>query len=98
MGTIEALMGSPAIHRIGWALLHSLWQSTAVALMLAVMLRRLRRASAEARHLAACASLIMMVTLPAATSGILSPAAGLVDAVGSAAPAHRPGAIDGEAK
>ena len=44
MRTIEALLASSAVHRIGWALLHSLWQSAAVALVLAVMLRRLRRA------------------------------------------------------
>ena len=97
MRTIEALMGSSAVHRIGWALLHSLWLSTGVALVLAVVLRRLRRAPAESRYLAACIALVMMVALPATTSSILSPAPGAEEAVGSSAPAHRRVTIDGAA-
>lgn len=98
MRTIESLMGSPTIHGIGWGLLHSLWQSTAVALMLALVLRRLHRGPAEGRYLVACAALIMMVTLPVATSSMLSPVAGPLDGVGSAESARRPGTIDSDAE
>ncbi len=96
--TIESLMGSPTIHRIGWVLLHSLWQSTAVALMLALVLRRLHRWLSRGPLPGRVRSLIMMVTLPVATSGILSPVAGPLDGVGSAESARRPGEIDSEAE
>ena len=47
--------------RIGWALFHSLWQATAMALLLAVALRLLRRRSANARYAAASVALLMVV-------------------------------------
>ncbi len=54
------------VEAIGWALVHSTWQGMAVAAALA--LRGLRRGSAEARYLAACLALALMVALPVATA------------------------------
>jgi beta-lactamase regulating signal transducer with metallopeptidase domain len=54
-------------HAVGWALIHSLWQGAAIAAALAAALRLLRRARPEARYLASCAALALMVAAPAAT-------------------------------
>ncbi len=45
------------VARLGWTLLHSLWQGVAVALVLALILHLLHRRSAQARYLASCAAL-----------------------------------------
>jgi beta-lactamase regulating signal transducer with metallopeptidase domain len=52
---------------LGEALLHFIWQGALVALLLAFALRSLRRQSANARYLAACGALLLMVALPAWT-------------------------------
>jgi beta-lactamase regulating signal transducer with metallopeptidase domain len=49
------------------ALLHFLWQGTVLAAGLAVVLRRLRNASASDRHALACATLTLMAVAPVAT-------------------------------
>jgi beta-lactamase regulating signal transducer with metallopeptidase domain len=55
------------IDAIGWALLHSLWQGVAVALVLAFVLGILRRATAQARYLAACAAMLLLLAPPVYT-------------------------------
>src|SRR3954451_11113687 len=91
MTTIETLVGQPAVQRLGWGLVHSLWQSTAVAMILAVTLRWLHRSPAGSRYLAACAALFMMVALPAATAIMVSPSSGPADAPTRVASARPPG-------
>ena len=86
MRTIEVLMRSPSVHWIGCTLLHSVWQAGAVALVLAAMLRRCRRAPAEMRYLAACAALLAMIALPVMTSALLSPLADRAGRLGTIAP------------
>ena len=53
-------------------LLHSLWQGAVVAMALGLVLRLLRRAPAQARYLAACMAMALMVAL----AGGFPPAAG----------------------
>src|SRR5258708_6769341 len=60
MHTIEALLSRPEVERLGWVLLHFLWQGTIGAGILAFALFALRRASANARYLTACATLVAM--------------------------------------
>jgi beta-lactamase regulating signal transducer with metallopeptidase domain len=55
------------IEPLGWALVHFLWQGAAIALLLALARRLLRHASANARYLAACAALLLMLVAPLAT-------------------------------
>ena len=64
MNTLTELFSSSAAQRVGWALVHFLWQGTAVALVLAVMLALLRRRSAQARWAVSCATLALMAVLP----------------------------------
>ncbi len=57
------------VERLGWMLLHSLWQGLAIALLLEIALVALRRQSAATRHAVACAALAAMILLPALTFG-----------------------------
>ncbi len=60
-------LGQPVALALGWALVHFLWQGTLVALLLAILLRLLQRASARARHFVACAAMLACLVLPALT-------------------------------
>jgi beta-lactamase regulating signal transducer with metallopeptidase domain len=60
-------LGVALVDRLGWCLVHSVWQGAAVALVAACVLRWLRRSSAQARYLTACGGLLAMVFLPLAT-------------------------------
>lgn len=51
-------------HRLGWVLLHSIWQGSVVAIIYAVLRSTSRRCSAEARYLLACAALFCMAAAP----------------------------------
>ncbi len=66
MNTLEGFRSWAWIDAIGWALLHSLWEGAVVAVALAVVLGLLRRASAQARYVAACAAMVLLIALPAA--------------------------------
>jgi beta-lactamase regulating signal transducer with metallopeptidase domain len=55
------------IQALGWTLIHFLWQGAAIAALLTVANRALRRAPAQARYVAACAALLLMLAAPVAT-------------------------------
>jgi len=61
-------MTGPLVQAIGWALLHLLWQGVLVAAILAATLALLRRQSANARYLASCGALLLLVGLGVATT------------------------------
>lgn len=65
---LDGVVASPLAQRIGWALVHFLWQGAAAAVLLAAILRLLRRRSPQARWLAACVMLAVMAALPVATA------------------------------
>src|SRR5512139_689932 len=67
LSLLENLFAPGTIERLGWMLVHVLWQATAVAILLAVFLRLLRHAGANIRYGAACSALALMVALPLAT-------------------------------
>ena len=68
MNRIEALMSQTAYEVIGWTLLHFLWQGALLAILLAVLMRLLRRQSASLRYAVACASLLLMIVAPVGTA------------------------------
>jgi beta-lactamase regulating signal transducer with metallopeptidase domain len=68
MNAISSLLGSAIGQAIGWALLHLLWQGVLVAAILAATLALLSKQSANARYLASCGALALMVVLGAATA------------------------------
>lgn len=65
------LLGRPVFQRLGWALLHFLWQGLIVAVLLAVALRLLRRSSASVRYVLACAALGLLAALPVLTTWLM---------------------------
>ncbi|MDB5356663.1 MAG: Regulatory sensor-transducer, BlaR1/MecR1 family, partial [Phycisphaerales bacterium] len=71
MNTLQAwlngLHASPLTQRLGWVLLHSVWEDTAIAALLALALLMMRRASAPARYAAGCVAIALMALLPALT-------------------------------
>jgi len=69
---IHDVFSSGLAQKVGWALVHFLWQGAAVALMLALMLQLLRRRSPQARWIAACAALGLMAALPVITAFLVS--------------------------
>lgn len=56
------------LYGLSRGLLHSLWQCTAVALLLAGTLALLRGSSSNARYVAACCAMALMLLLPSATA------------------------------
>ena len=64
----EGLALGPLIQVLGWSLLHSLWQGTAVALGAAALLALLRRQRASLRYAVAYCGLLLAFILPASTA------------------------------
>ena len=67
METIQNILQQPIIEKLGWTLIHFLWQGTILAILLAITLRLLRRRTSNARYLAGCMTLLLMVILPIVT-------------------------------
>ncbi len=59
------------VERLGWTLVHFVWQGTAVALLLAVALWMTR--GARARYALACLALAVLAVAPVATFQVLAP-------------------------
>ena len=60
MNLLRAALESPLVNRIGWTLLHFLWEGAVAAALLAVVLAILRGRSAAVRYLASCAGLVVL--------------------------------------
>jgi beta-lactamase regulating signal transducer with metallopeptidase domain len=68
MNGFDNLFGTPLAQAIGWALVHLLWQGLLVAAILAATLALLSKQSANARYLASCGALMLLVLLGGATA------------------------------
>src|SRR5688572_20823439 len=79
---------------ISSALVHSLWQNAIVGLLLWIALVVLRNRTANARYLASCGALAVMVALPVVTALVLSQAAVSVEPFTPTAAATIPSASD----
>jgi beta-lactamase regulating signal transducer with metallopeptidase domain len=66
------LWQSPELQRLGWALLHSLWQGALLFALAAVLLRAMRRSGPQARYLVACGALGAMLALAVGTYAYLA--------------------------
>ncbi len=73
MNAIVEMLDQPWAQRIGYALLHFIWQGTVIAALLWLTLRLLRRRSAQARYLVACAALLSLLAAPVATVILVGP-------------------------
>jgi len=67
MAALANILSPQIVQKLGWTLLYFVWQAAAVALILAILLRVLRRSTANSRYIVACSALGLMVLLPAVT-------------------------------
>ncbi len=65
MNAIGMLAREPWVGRLGWALIHFLWQGTLIAVLYAIA--RYRVCRPHARYLLACSALLAMTAAPIAT-------------------------------
>ncbi len=65
MRLLESVLSQPALQALGWSLIHFVWQGALLAILLAGARLVLRNRSANARYLAACAALALMLMLMA---------------------------------
>jgi D-alanyl-D-alanine endopeptidase (penicillin-binding protein 7) len=61
---------SPVIQMVGWAMIHFVWQASAVAVATAAAMRLCRRPNS--RYLVACLGLAGMLAAPIATLALLT--------------------------
>jgi beta-lactamase regulating signal transducer with metallopeptidase domain len=62
--TVSELSAHPDVQALGWALIHFLWQGAVAAALLFYLNLLTRRESPTLRYLLACATLLVMVSLP----------------------------------
>lgn len=64
---LENILSQEIVQKLGWTLLHFVWQAATVALLLGILLAFLRKSSANLRYIIACAALGLIVLLPIVT-------------------------------
>jgi beta-lactamase regulating signal transducer with metallopeptidase domain/uncharacterized protein involved in exopolysaccharide biosynthesis len=69
------MTGHPLVQRIGWVLLHFVWQGTLIAGIWVILRSLLRASDARIRYAVACLLLGLMVMSPMITFGMLDAAA-----------------------
>ena len=63
MDILENILSQEVVQKLGWTLLHSLWQGGIVVLLLAVLLRIFQKSSANLRYVISCLGLTLIVLL-----------------------------------
>jgi beta-lactamase regulating signal transducer with metallopeptidase domain len=86
MNTITFLFAQPWVDRLGWTLLHFLWQGALIAALFAIA--RFFARKPGTRYALACIALVAMVAAPFVTFGIVGSISATV--AGPAAPASDP--------
>src|SRR5512143_267749 len=72
MNALNWFAAQPLVERLGWTLVHSLWQGALIAALLAVALCVSREADARLRYFLACAALICFTLCPLFTFAFIS--------------------------
>lgn len=90
MNLLPGLPDSPLVLRIGWVLVHSLWQVAAIAVLLALVLSIAGKRSARFSYAACCVAMMLALGMSIATFIVLPEHAQLEPAAPSAiAPSSR---------
>ena len=79
MELFESIISQQIVQRLGWTLIHFLWQGATVAILLAVMLRLLKKSTANMRYLAAFIAMAVIVFLPIVTLKMIDVSVSAVD-------------------
>jgi uncharacterized protein involved in exopolysaccharide biosynthesis/Zn-dependent protease with chaperone function len=67
MNALLDLLSQPLTHRLGWVLVHSLWQGALAAALFGLLRTVLRRRSAQTRYVAGCVVLLALALAPVVT-------------------------------
>ncbi len=67
MTVLEDILSQEIIQKLGWTLVHFIWQAAVAALLLATLLKLLRKSTANLRYIIACMALGLIVLLPVIT-------------------------------
>jgi len=81
---LQDILSQEIVQRLGWTLLHFIWQAAAVALILTILLRVLRKSTANLRYIIACLALALVVLLPVITIKLVPVSQPLIAAHSSA--------------
>ncbi len=65
--SLENILSQEIVQKLGWTLVHFVWQATAITLLLAITLPALRKSAAGLRYIIACLALGLMILLPIVT-------------------------------
>ena len=76
---LHSMLADPLVLRLGWTLLHSLWLFATIGLVLAIVLRLLKRA--PLRYLVACAALAACAGSAVVTFELLRPPVNVVPVI-----------------
>ena len=91
MSLTSFLWNEAVVHRVGWTLLHLVWQGAAVAAVFAIASAVLRRRAANVRYVAGCMAMLVLAAAPVATFLALPARADMRGAVAAPpAPALQP--------
>jgi beta-lactamase regulating signal transducer with metallopeptidase domain len=71
MTALNWLAAQPLVERLGWTLVHSVWQGAAIAMLLAVAVWIARSADPRVRYGMACVALLLFSVAPMLTFGVL---------------------------
>lgn len=72
METLQNILSQEIVQRLGWTLVHFVWQAAAIGLILAIVLKLLHKASSNLRYIIACVALALIVLIPAVTIKIVN--------------------------
>jgi hypothetical protein len=81
--------------RLGWVLIHFLWEGTIIALVLAVLLRLLTKASSQTRYALAGMALLICAIAPPITWTMLAPHEGGASYMTEVGPVNLPRSPEG---
>ena len=85
METLQNIFQAQIIQRLGWTLVHFVWQAATIALILATILKLLHKSSANLRYIIACMALTLIVVMPVVTINIIDVSAETAEPVKPAA-------------
>ena len=85
METIANIFQAQIVQRLGWTLMHFVWQGLTVGVVLAIVLKLLHKSSANLRYVIACIALVLIVLMPTVTIRMIEPSAEVVTAAKSPA-------------
>ena len=80
MNAIQILSSQPWVERLGWTLVHFLWQGSLIAALYAAARKSVKRISSpNTRYLLACAALAAMMAAPLVTWSLMRPSLAIAD-------------------